>query len=270
MVGPGEQRFSAATSFPHRDSDATYLLAIKCVDPLHDPTFKFNGLCDVGEHLLEGVRRFLIEQHADRLAWLHAAAHHRHQLGSDKVLALSGLPGSLGSQGLHVLLAGRGLHIHRPVGIDVLRVVDLFVEVLWRTYIAFTFKERKEKELVTNLSPSTPQGPSSKLISYGLFEVLSPLWGFTRLVLQSISKRAFFFWSSNDRKPNAIHDHQIKGRATAFQHGYLNVSITARNWSNSSAVSYKIHWWKEKVWWKTIMLQLTTAASRHSVLKTTV
>lgn len=121
---------STAPSFPHQQSDITYLLAIERVDPLHDPTFKFNGLRDVGEHLLEGVRRFLIEQHADRLAWLHAAAHHRHQLGPDEVLALSGLAGSLGSQGLHVLLAGRGLHIHGPVRVDVLRVVDLFVEVL--------------------------------------------------------------------------------------------------------------------------------------------
>lgn len=133
-------------SIPHPDSDTAYLLAIECVDPLHDPTFQFNGLCDVGEHLLKGVRRFLIEQHAHRLAWLHAAAHHRHQLGPDKVLALPGLAGSLGSQGLHVLLAGRGLHVHRPVGVDVLRVVDLFVEVLGRADVAFTFRERKKKK----------------------------------------------------------------------------------------------------------------------------
>ena len=123
-------RFSAATSVTQRDSHATYLLAIKGVNPLHHPALQFNGLRDVGEHLLEGVCRFLVEQHADRLARLHAAAHHRHQLGPDKVLALPGLPGSLGGQGLHVLLAGRGLHVHGPVGVDVLRVVDLFVEVL--------------------------------------------------------------------------------------------------------------------------------------------
>lgn len=149
-------------SFPHQDSDTTYLLAIECVDPLHDPTFEFNGLRDVGEHLLEGVRRFLIEQHADRLAWLHAAAHHRHQLGPDKVLALSGLASSLGGQGLHVLLTGRGLHVHRPVRVDVLRVINLFVEVLRRAYVAFACKEAKW--VSDNLSSSTPEGAPPKLI----------------------------------------------------------------------------------------------------------
>lgn len=85
--------------------DPTYLLAIERVDPLDHTTFKFNGLCDVGEHLFERVRRFLVEKDADGFAWLHTTAHHRDELGSNKVLALSWLAGSLGSQGLHVLLA---------------------------------------------------------------------------------------------------------------------------------------------------------------------
>lgn len=115
-------------SWPLPESE-TYLLAVKCVDLLDHAAFQFDGLCDVGEDLLEGVRRLLVEQNAHGLARLHAAAHHRHKFGSDKVLGLPGLARSLGSQ-LQVLLARRGLYIHRPVGVDVLCVVDLLVDVL--------------------------------------------------------------------------------------------------------------------------------------------
>lgn len=108
-----------------------YLLAVQRVDPFDHPAFKLDGLRDVGEHLLERVRRLLVEQDAHGLARFDAAAHHRHQLGSNKVFALlPGLAGGAGRQRLNVLLAGRGFHIHRPVGVDVLRVVDLLEGVL--------------------------------------------------------------------------------------------------------------------------------------------
>lgn len=38
------------------------------------------------------MRRLLVEQDPHRLARLHAAADHRHQLGFDEVFALSALP----------------------------------------------------------------------------------------------------------------------------------------------------------------------------------
>lgn len=75
----------------------TYLLAVQCVDPLDHATFQFNGLCDVSEDLLEGVRRFLVEQNTHGFAWLHTTAHHGHKFGSNKVLGLSGLARGLGS-----------------------------------------------------------------------------------------------------------------------------------------------------------------------------
>lgn len=116
----------------------TDLLSVQCVDPLNHAALQLDGLCDVGEHLFEGVRCLLVEQHADGLPRLHATPHHRHQLGPNKLLTLPGFAGLLTGQALQVLLAGRGLHVHRPVGVDVLRVVNLLVDVLGRTDVALS------------------------------------------------------------------------------------------------------------------------------------
>lgn len=70
---------------------STHLFAVQRVEPLHGPRVQLDGLGDVGQHLLEGVRRLLVQQDPHRLARLHAAADHRHQLGLDEVFALSAL-----------------------------------------------------------------------------------------------------------------------------------------------------------------------------------
>lgn len=125
----------------------TYLLAIQCIDPLHHTTLKFNGFCNVSKDLLEGVGRFLIEQDTHSFAWLDPAPHHRHKLGTNEILSFSGLTGSFGSQWLDALLGCWGLYIDRPVGVDVLCVVNSLVEVLRSANIALTWEARERVKM---------------------------------------------------------------------------------------------------------------------------
>lgn len=64
----------------------SYLLALQRVQPLHHSRVQLDGIADVREHLLERVRRLLVQEDAHGLAWLHAAPDHRHQLGPDELL----------------------------------------------------------------------------------------------------------------------------------------------------------------------------------------
>lgn len=75
---------------------SSHLFAVQRVQPFDGAGVQLDGLRDVGEHLLEGVSRLLVQQDPHRLARLHAAADHRHQLGLDEVFALSALA-SLGA-----------------------------------------------------------------------------------------------------------------------------------------------------------------------------
>ncbi len=68
-----------------------HLLPVQRVQPLHRPGVQLDGLCDVSEHLIEGVSRLFVQQDPDCFARLHAAADHRHQLGLDEVFALPAL-----------------------------------------------------------------------------------------------------------------------------------------------------------------------------------
>jgi len=130
-----------------------YLFAIQRVEPLHRARVQLDGVGDVGEHLLKGVRRFLVEQDAHRLARLGAAADHRHQLGPDEVLGLA----VQRHQGRELLVAlqrasaqrrqgaGRGRLAHRPAGVDVLGVVQAAVGFVGGAHVALTWR-RKRRE----------------------------------------------------------------------------------------------------------------------------
>lgn len=133
---------------------ASHLFPIQRVQPLHGAGVQLDGLCDVGQHLIEGVSRLLVQQDPHRLARLHAAADHRHQLGLDKVFglpalaALRALSGAGGGARRHPRgrrggpgrargarpAAGTGL----PARDGDLGVVDLSVRLAGGTNIALT------------------------------------------------------------------------------------------------------------------------------------
>ena len=100
----------------------THLLALQSVQSPHSSGVQLDGVCDVSEHLVEGVRRLLIEQYPHRLAGLDAAADDGDELGFDEVLGLAlqlVLQRDEGGEGAR----RAGLAAHRPVGVDVLGVV---------------------------------------------------------------------------------------------------------------------------------------------------
>lgn len=80
-----------------QNQSSSHLLPVQRVEPLHGPGVQLDGLGDVGQHLVEGVRRLLVQQDPHRLTRLHSAADHRHQFGFDEVFALSALPDSFGA-----------------------------------------------------------------------------------------------------------------------------------------------------------------------------
>lgn len=109
-------------TFTHAGESGTHLLAIQSVEPPHGSRVQLDGLCDVSQHLLKGVRRLLIEQHPHRLAGLDAAADDRHQLGFDEVFGLAlqlAFQREEGREGA----GGSGPAAHQPVRVDVLGVV---------------------------------------------------------------------------------------------------------------------------------------------------
>ena len=70
-------------------SHSAYLFAVQRVQPLHQARVQLDGVGDVGEHLLKGMGRLLVEQDAHGLAGLSTATDHGHQLGLDEVLGLT-------------------------------------------------------------------------------------------------------------------------------------------------------------------------------------
>lgn len=109
-------------TFAHAGETGTHLFAVQSIEPPHGSGVQLDGLRDVGQHLLKGVRRLLIEQHSHRLARLDAAADDRDQLGFDEVFGLAlqlVLQREEGGQGAR----GAGPAAHQPVGVDVLGVV---------------------------------------------------------------------------------------------------------------------------------------------------
>lgn len=70
----------------------SHLLPVQGVEPLHGTRVQFDGLGNVGQHLLEGVGGLLVQQDPHGLAGFHAAADHRHQFRLDEVFALPALP----------------------------------------------------------------------------------------------------------------------------------------------------------------------------------
>ena len=97
----------------------THLLPLQRVQPPHGSRVQLDGLRDVGEHLVEGVRRLLVEQNPDGLARFDAAADHGDELGFDEVLGLALHQLHEGGQGAR----GARFAAHRPVGVHVLGVV---------------------------------------------------------------------------------------------------------------------------------------------------
>jgi len=66
----------------------TCLLAGDGEDLLDGSGVEFHGFGDLGQNLVERVRRLLVEQDADGLARPAAVAYDRHQLGRDVVAVL--------------------------------------------------------------------------------------------------------------------------------------------------------------------------------------
>lgn len=150
-----------------RKQPASYLFSIQCVEPLHSPRVQFDGLCDVGQHLIEGMRRLLVEQDPDGLARLYAATDHRHQLGFDEVFALSALStlrpifgdgaGARRQSGWSRWRPARGGRARPGAGAGLpardgdLCVVDLPVRLVWGTNVALTLTDGEKHIDSTNI-----------------------------------------------------------------------------------------------------------------------
>lgn len=109
-------------TFTHAGATGTHLLAIQSIESPHSSRVQLDGLRDVCQHLLKGVRCLLIEQHSNRLAGLDAAADDRDQLGFDEVFGLA-LQLAFQRQEGREGAGGAGPAAHQPVRVDVLGVV---------------------------------------------------------------------------------------------------------------------------------------------------
>lgn len=146
MFKKSHQFQSGPTSFTldsYQSDGSTYHLAIHRVEPFDDTRVQLDGVRDVGHDLLEGVRRLLVEQNPHGLTRLHSAAHDGHQLGLDVVPALPALPAiqahRLGAgEGLRAALGPWGPGANRPVGVDVLGVVQLLVGLDGGAHVALS------------------------------------------------------------------------------------------------------------------------------------
>ena len=123
---------------------ATHLFAIQSVEPPHGSRVQLDGLCDVCQHLLKGVRRLLIEQHSHRLAGLDAAADDRDQLGFDEVFGLT-LQIAFGRKEGGEGAGGAGPAPHQPVRVDVLGVVHPPQRLVGGAHVTLTWRKKQVK-----------------------------------------------------------------------------------------------------------------------------
>lgn len=131
----------------------SYQFPLQRVDLLHHPRVQLDGIGDVGQHLLVGVGRLLVEQDPHSLAGLDAAPHHCHQLWPDEVLELAALldPSFVAAPqgGRPAGGYGWGLDVDGPVGVDVFGVVQLFVGFDGAADVAFTCRWGKKSKRTT-------------------------------------------------------------------------------------------------------------------------
>lgn len=92
----------------------------------------------------------LVEEHAHGLARLDPAADDGHQLGAHEILVLLGLGTVAAGQGLRCFLVGRGLHVDRPVGVDVLGVLHLLEEVVGRADVTLALRKKRDSAVSTS------------------------------------------------------------------------------------------------------------------------
>lgn len=96
--------------------------------------------------------RFLVQQDPHSFAGLHSAPHHRHKLRTYEVLVLT----ALWTAGLGAAQGGRAtggrrrsLDVHRPVGVHVFCVIQLFVSFNGAAYVAVTCWRGGESKEIT-------------------------------------------------------------------------------------------------------------------------
>lgn len=124
------------------DDHITDLLALQSIQSPHGPRVQLDCIRDIGEHLLEGVGRLLVEQNPHCLAGFDAAADDGDQFGFDEVF---GLPLQLvlqrdeGGEGARCAR----LAAHGPVGVDVLGVVHASEGLVGGAHVALTWGEEK-------------------------------------------------------------------------------------------------------------------------------
>lgn len=190
-------------TFTPAGETGTHLLAIQSVEPPHGSRVQLDGLCDVGQHLLKGVRRLLIEQHSHCLAGLDATADDRDQLGFDEVFGLTlqlAFQREEGGEGAGCARPAA----HQPVRVDVLGVVHPPERLVRGAHVALTWRKKQvevEKFKSNTASTKIAQQPRvniPQLRQKGIFRgqaniVLSP-FQLSELLHWPSSKATHFFY----------------------------------------------------------------------------
>lgn len=118
----------------------SYLLSFNSVNLLDNTRVKLDGFRDISEDMLKRMRCLLVKQNPNSFAWLHTTAYDSDQLRPDEVLALFGFMGTQfrAGEGGEASSGCRGLHIHRPIGVDVLHIIKLLESFSGATYITLS------------------------------------------------------------------------------------------------------------------------------------
>jgi len=119
----------------------SHQFALQCVDLLHHSGVELDGVGDVGEDLVVGVGRLLVQKDPHGFAGLHSAPHQRHELRAYEVLHFA----AFWATGLGAAQRGRpagghsrGLDVYGPVGVHVFCVIQLFVRFDGAAHVAVT------------------------------------------------------------------------------------------------------------------------------------